>query len=142
MQRGVMSGSVANEEPAGGYRIRSPHDAFLLFGPALSSLPRERVQVAFLGEDGAVIAVETVAEGTAAAADLPIARMLRDAVLRQATGLVVAHNHPSGNAMPSREDVVATRRLIQGAAAIDVTLVDHVVIGRGEARSFRLMGLL
>lgn len=125
-----------------GETLHGPRDAFLLFGSQLSSFPRERVVVAHLTERAAVIDVAVVAEGDAAAAMLPVARILRGAIVRGARMLVLAHNHPSGDATPSVADIHATRRLAAGATAVGIALLDHVVLARDDARSFRLMGLI
>ena len=59
-----------------------------------------------------------------------------------AEGLVIAHNHPSGDPEPSRADIEATRRLADVAAALGIRLHDHLIFAGGECRSFRELGLL
>jgi DNA repair protein RadC len=123
-------------------RVQGPDDAILLFAPLLSSLPCERVAVAFFDAGWRLLAIATVAEGDAAAASLPIVEILRDAVDRRAAGLILAHNHPSGDARPSLADIRVTRRLAAGAATLGIVLLDHVVVAPRDARSFRRMGLM
>ncbi|WP_419826261.1 JAB domain-containing protein [Sphingomonas sp.] len=122
--------------------MRAPADAILLFTPLLSRLDHERVAVAYLSAEARLLGIATVAEGDDAAAALPGVEILREAVDRRATGLILAHNHPSGDARPSLADIRATRRLAAGADALGIVLLDHVVLATDDARSFRLMGLM
>jgi DNA repair protein RadC len=63
-------------------------------------------------------------------------------LILNASALIVAHNHPSGDSKPSREDIEMTRELKAAAKALEVELHDHVVIGHGNHASFRSLGLL
>ncbi|MFN2473660.1 MAG: JAB domain-containing protein [Sphingomicrobium sp.] len=81
-------------------------------------------------------------KGDGTGADLPLRAILIDAAEQDSKGIVLAHNHPSGDPTPSRSDRHATRRLAQVSEAIDLTLVDHLVFGGGECTSFRRLGLL
>jgi DNA repair protein RadC len=68
--------------------------------------------------------------------------ILRRALLGRAAGIIVYHNHPSGDATPSREDREFTRRLASASEAVGVRLLDHIVVGREGCVSFREAGLL
>jgi len=81
-------------------------------------------------------------EGDACSADLPLRAIVRDAALQGSAGILLAHNHPSGDCQPSRADCFATRRLAAAVRAIDCAVVDHLVFGAGECASFRRLGLL
>ena len=73
---------------------------------------------------------------------LPVREIISDAARLGSAGIVLAHNHPSGDASPSAADCRATRRLAQAAEALDLAIVDHLVFAGTECRSFRRMGLL
>jgi DNA repair protein RadC len=122
-------------------RIFSPADAYTLFG-GLSGLDREHLWSVFLDARGAVLAIRRGGPGEVCSAPLPIAALLREAVMREAWGLIVAHNHPAGECAPSLQDIRATRRLADGAQALELRLLDHVLVAGGEWTSFRLLGLL
>lgn len=126
----------------GAVRLHGPDRAILLFAPLLSRRPVERVAVAYLRAGIELLDIATVAEGHDAAAALPAVNILRGAVDRRATGLILAHNHPSGDPRPSLADIRATRRLAAGADALGIALIDHIVLAPTDARSFRLMGLM
>ena len=73
---------------------------------------------------------------------LPIAAIIADAARHRSAGLVLAHNHPSGDSTPSDADCRATRHLASAADALDCTLLDHLVFAGADCTSFRRMGLL
>jgi DNA repair protein RadC len=61
-----------------------------------------------------------------------VAEIFRPAIIENANGIVVVHNHPSGEADPSPEDVALTREIVHAGRLLDVEILDHLVIGRGE----------
>jgi DNA repair protein RadC len=122
-------------------RVVSPADAFALFGE-LAGRAREHLWSAALDPRGGVLAMRRGGPGDACSASLPVGPLLREALACGAWGLIVAHNHPAGEAVPSPQDIRATRRLAEGAGALGLHLLDHVVVARGEWASFRLLGLL
>jgi DNA repair protein RadC len=81
-------------------------------------------------------------QGDAWGADLPVRAIVTDAAVHGSAGIVLAHNHPSGDPRPSDADCRATRRLAVAAEAIDCTILDHLVFGGGDCASFRRLGLL
>lgn len=81
-------------------------------------------------------------EGDDAGAAFPVGDIIRDAAMHRSAGIVLAHNHPSGDARPSQTDCRATRRLATAAEAIDCALLDHLIFAGGECTSFRRLGLL
>lgn len=80
--------------------------------------------------------------GDDSSVDFPLRSIIVDAALHGTSAILLAHNHPSGNAAPSDQDRRATRRLACAAEAIDCTVVDHLVFGGGHCTSFRQLGLL
>ena len=74
--------------------------------------------------------------------DFPLRSIIADAAVHGTAGLVLAHNHPSGDPTPSDGDRRATRRLACAAEALECTVVDHLVFGGGDCTSFRQLGLL
>lgn len=81
--------------------------------------------------------------GEAGHADLPLREILGEAIKLGSAGLVLAHNHPSGDTTPSRADCAVTRRLATAGEAMDLTILDHLIFGQdGNCCSMRRMGLL
>lgn len=102
---------------------------------------RESLWVAHLDKDARCLHLSRH-KGDESGTAFPIRSIIADAVLHGSSGIVLAHNHPSGDASPSEADRMATRRLACAAEALDCTLVDHLVFGGRDCTSFRQIGLL
>ena len=102
---------------------------------------QEHLWVAHVDDDAHCLHL-TRHDGRADDADLPIREIVADAARHGSKGLILAHNHPSGDANPSATDKRITRRLALVGEAMDVAILDHLVLAGGECRSMRQMGLL
>ncbi|MFP5328590.1 MAG: JAB domain-containing protein [Alphaproteobacteria bacterium] len=102
---------------------------------------RESLWVAHL-DDQAYCLHLTRHAGDESGTDFPLRAIVADAALHGSAGIVLAHNHPSGDPTPSEGDKRATRRLACAAEALDCTVVDHLVFGGKDCTSFRQLGLL
>jgi DNA repair protein RadC len=122
--------------------IVTAQDAAELLAPLFADKAGERVAVLHLDAARCLIALD---ERLAAGPDgvgLPMRDIFRAALDHGAVGLVIAHNHPSGDPRPSPADVEATRLLAETAASLGIRLHDHLIFAGGACRSFREMGLL
>ena len=88
-----------------------------------------------------VLCCKEVGEGSVNSAAVPIRRIVEMALGANATSVVIAHNHPSGVAVPSNDDVLTTRRLAMALDAVEITLVDHVVVADDDFVSLRQSGV-
>jgi DNA repair protein RadC len=124
--------------------IATATDAAELFGPlfAESAADRETLAVAHLDADRRVVDLTVLEPSAAGHVDLPVRRVIEDALRLGAQGLVIAHNHPSGDAQPSWDDVESTRELAETAARLGIRLHDHLIFAGGEVCSLRALGLL
>lgn len=120
-----------DERPA----IGSSRDAVLLFS-GLADAHVETVMVLLLDGRYRVMAVEVVAVGGANVARLQPRDVFAPAMRREASAVVVAHSHPSGDATPSREDRAMTLALREAAAVMGIPLLDHLVVARRAWHSF------
>jgi DNA repair protein RadC len=103
----------------------------------------ELLWVAHIDDRARCIHLGRYADGREGAVDLPVRRIIADAARFGSAGVVLAHNHPSGDPTPSAADCQATRTLARAAEAIDLAVVDHLVFAKaGQCRSLRRMGLL
>ena len=89
---------------------------------------RETVYLLCLDAKCKLLGCAMVGEGDVNSANIPIRRMVELALAANATSVVLAHNHPSGIAVPSREDVITTRQLATALGAMDIMLADHIVV--------------
>jgi DNA repair protein RadC len=80
--------------------------------------------------------------GDESGAEFPLRAIIADATEHRSAGIVLAHNHPSGDARPSDLDYRATRRLATAVEALDCTILDHLVFGGAQCTSMRASGLL
>ena len=101
----------------------------------------ERLWVAHVDASARCLHVECY-EGEPESVELPVRDIIADAARLGSAGVVLAHNHPSGDAEPSRADCSSTRRLARASEAIDLTILDHLVFAGEECSSMRRMGLL
>jgi DNA repair protein RadC len=81
-------------------------------------------------------------DGDESGATFPIRAIIADAAAHGSAGIVLAHNHPSGDARPSDSDCRVTRRLATAAQALDCTVLDHLVFAGSECTSLRRLGYL
>ena len=102
---------------------------------------RESLWVAHL-DDRAHCLHLTRHDGDESGTDFPLRSIIADAAIHGSAGIVLAHNHPSGDPTPSEGDRRATRRLACAAEALDCTIVDHIIFGGDRFASFRQLGLL
>lgn len=102
---------------------------------------RESLWIAHLDEQARCLHLSRH-EGDPTGAGFPLRTIITDAAVLGSAGLLLAHNHPSGNPEPSEADRRATRRLVAAAEALDCTVVDHLVFASGACSSFRQLGLL
>jgi DNA repair protein RadC len=102
---------------------------------------RENLWVAHVDEQARCLHV-SCHRGDENGGDFPIRQIIADAANLGSSGIVLAHNHPSGDARPSDSDCRATRRLACAAEALDCTVLDHLVFAGADCISFRQMGLL
>jgi DNA repair protein RadC len=81
-------------------------------------------------------------QGDESGAEFPLRQIIADAAVHGSAGIVLAHNHPSGDPTPSDSDRRATRRLAAAAEALDCAVLDHLVFAGEQCASFRKLGLL
>ena len=108
---------------------------------AESDPARETLWVAHVDNQARCLHV-TSHEGDETGAHFPLRDIIADAAKHGSAGIVLAHNHPSGDARPSESDCRATRRLASAAEALDCAVLDHLVFGGDDCTSFRRLGLL
>jgi len=122
--------------------IEAPEAAGAYLATALATELREVMGGLLLDAKNRLIADEVVFRGGVSSASVQPGPLLRVAVLEGAAGLVLYHNHPSGDPTPSPEDRATTARFVAAGEAVGVPVRDHVVVGRGRWFSFRREGLL
>ncbi len=130
------------EAPAAerGWQVRTPADVADRMVPAMRHLEREELRVLLLNTKNSVLGGTTVYRGNLAGSSVRVGEVFRDAVRHLAAGIVVVHNHPSGDPTPSGEDLRITAELVEAGRMLDIELVDHLVVGDGGWVSLRALG--
>ncbi len=127
--------------PPGGWTIRSPHDVASRLLLEMGHLEREELRVLALNAKNVVQRMSQVYVGNVSASLVRVGELFRDAVRVDASGIVLAHNHPSGDPTPSPDDLHLTAEAIAAGRLLDVDVLDHVVIGRDAWVSLRDRGV-
>jgi len=111
--------------------IHSPQDVYDLVGYTMSLLEQEELWAIHLDTRNQFLSEEVIYRGSANASSVRVGELFKTAVRINATGVILIHNHPSGDPTPSPEDVALTRSAIQAGKMLDVEVLDHVIIGQG-----------
>lgn len=118
--------------------LRSPAEIFAYFEPLAAGLQVEKFWVLCLNRKNRLIKRAEVSSGTATTSLAHPREVFREAIRHGATAVVCVHNHPSGDPTPSSADINVTRQLRDAARAVEIDLLDHVIVGR---RAVDLRGL-
>lgn len=124
------------------FTIRSPKDAASYLMPDMSSLKQEHFVTLFLNVKNQVMHKQTIFIGSLNSSIVHPREIFREAVKRSAASIICAHNHPSGNATPSPEDIEVTKRLQEAGFIIGIELIDHVIIGDHQYVSMKEKGYI
>jgi len=122
--------------------IRDPDAVVRYLAGALGEQPREIFKVLFLNKANQIIDEQDLFHGTIDQASVYPREVVKAALDRHATALILAHNHPSGRLEPSPEDLALTRRLQEACRTVGVSILDHLIIARNRYLSFREQGLM
>ena len=122
--------------------IRGPEDAFELVRNTLEDADREMFTVIYLNTKNEPTAIHTVSVGTLNSSLVHPREVFKAAVMVNAASLILAHNHPSSDVQPSREDIEITRRLVEAGNVLGIQILDHIIVGSGRYRSLKDAGML
>ncbi|RIK08239.1 MAG: hypothetical protein DCC49_09250 [Acidobacteria bacterium] len=120
--------------------ISQPSDVYELLRLEMAELEQEQLRTVNVDVRHQVLSMPLVYQGTVSGTTIRVAEVFRPAIISNASGLVVAHNHPSGDPTPSSNDVALTRQLRAAGKLLDIELLDHIIIGRGRFVSLRERG--
>jgi DNA repair protein RadC len=139
MELGRRAASVQPEEKA---VIRSPQDAAVLVMADMGDLQQEHLRVMLLNSKNHLIAIHEVYKGNVNASTIRTSELFRNAVRENCPAVIVVHNHPSGEPEPSSDDITATEHMIKGGKALDIEVLDHIIIGDHRFVSLKERGII
>jgi len=122
--------------------VHSVEAAGELLLPKFIGLKDEVVYALFLDGKGALLSCKKLFEGSVSSAQVSIRKIVEDAIFQNASAVVLGHNHPGGMAIPSSDDILATREIKKALEMIDVRLVDHMVFADDDFVSLKDSGML
>ena len=128
---------VPEERPT----INSPADAAALVQYEMSALEQEHLRVLLMDTRNHVLDISEIYRGSVNMSQVRVGEVFKAAIRRNATAVIVVHNHPSGDPTPSPDDVAVTRAFVQAGKLVDVDVLDHLIIGRGRFTSMKERGL-
>lgn len=120
--------------------VSSPGEAYALLRE-MELFEQEHMRVILLNIKMHLIGVQELYIGTVNSAQLRVAEVFRPAIQRNATAIILAHNHPSGDPTPSPDDASTTRVVVQAGKLFDIEVHDHIIIGHGRYVSMRERGI-
>lgn len=116
--------------------IKESSDVYNIFLPDLGDLSYEEFWILLLNHANKVVAKVKIASGGVHQTIVDVKLLFKYALDHLATGIILCHNHPSGNLFPSAADKLLTNKIVDGAKFLDIRILDHVIIGRDEYFSF------
>jgi DNA repair protein RadC len=116
--------------------LSSPETVLKFVRVRLSGMTNEAFMVIYMNVKNEVIDYSILHEGTIDNVAVYPRRIIETALSRHASGVILVHNHPSGNPMPSREDKILTREIADAAGTLDIRVLDHIIVGKDGYFSF------
>ncbi|HJZ50130.1 MAG TPA: DNA repair protein RadC [Roseiflexaceae bacterium] len=128
-------------QPDARLQIKSPDIIAQRLMAEMSHLDQEHLRTVLLDTKNRIQTIHTVYIGSLNASMVRVGEVFKEAVRRNSAAILVSHNHPSGDATPSPEDVLVTREIVSAGKMLDIDVLDHLVIGNGRYVSMREKGL-
>ena len=129
------------EEIVGKTIINGPEDVLEYLAFSMANLKEEVFKVIYLNSANVILAAEDLFKGTVDQSAVYPREIIKRAFELNATGLIFVHNHPSGNLKPSQHDLSLNERLVKACRAVDLTPLDHIIVGPTGHISFKEKGL-
>ncbi|MBA2557820.1 MAG: DNA repair protein RadC [Chloroflexi bacterium] len=127
--------------PTGRFSVRAPRDLADRLMLQMGRLEREELRVVLLNAKNVVLRMSVVYQGNVSTALVRVGELFRDAVRHHAAGLIIVHNHPSGDPAPSPDDLHLTAEAVAAGRLLDVPVLDHLIIGHDAYVSLRDRGI-
>ena len=115
-------------EPEKKVTIRSSKDSYQLFYPIMCDLPHEELWIALTNRQGKVIEKVKISQGGISGTNADLRIIMKAAINSACSGIILCHNHPSGNLQPSAEDDALTSRLGKAVQLMEIKLLDHIIV--------------
>ncbi len=124
------------------HQIKSSNDVYVLMHPTLTDLPHEEFWIILLNRANKVISTQKISQGGIAGTVIDSRLIMKAALEQLASSIILCHNHPSGNKLPSQQDRTITNKLKEAGKLMDLPVLDHLIITESGYYSFADEGLL
>jgi len=122
--------------------IRKSADSYYAFLPFMEGLPHETFYVMLINKGNRLIAIQKISEGGISGTVVDPKVVFKLALDHHATGLILAHNHPSGNTKPSEQDIRITQKIKDAGALLEINVLDHLILADNAFFSFSDEGMI
>jgi DNA repair protein RadC len=130
------------EKMIGSNPLSAPEEVVNFSKVYLAEKSDENLMAVFVNSKNKVVGYEIISEGTVDAAVVYPRKIIRKTLDNNANGIILVHNHPSGDPAPSSDDISLTKAVKNAAASMDIRLLDHIIIGKNGYLSFLEKGML
>ena len=129
-------------QPAEKKKVLASEDVFEVLHSKMADLPHEEFWMLLLNRANKIIGQVKLTQGGTGQTVVEIPLVLKTAIDKLAAGIIVGHNHPSGNIEPSQQDIKITQKLSEACKIVDISFLDHLIIGHKNYYSFADNGML
>jgi DNA repair protein RadC len=130
------------EEAVERKKIQSSNDVYEIFGPLLGDLPYEEFWILLLNRSNCIIERMKISQGGISGTVTDVRIILKNALDKMASSIILCHNHPSGNLKPSESDISITQKLKEAGKLIDINIPDHLIVTNNGYYSFTDEGII
>lgn len=123
-------------------KITSSMDAALILQQQIGDLPTEEFWVIYLNQGNKIIKTEQISRGGITQTSVDLRIIFKRGIEQMATAMILAHNHPSGNLVPSEADKNLTKKIIEASKILDIQILDHIIVTQKDYFSFADDGLI
>jgi DNA repair protein RadC len=123
-------------------QITSSRDIYDIFHPVLADLPNEEFWIILLNRSNKLIERQKISQGGISGTVTDVRIILKTALEKLASSIILCHNHPSGNPKPSESDISITNKIKESGKLMDINLIDHIIVTDGKYYSFADEGMI
>jgi DNA repair protein RadC len=123
-------------------QITSSRDIYDIFHPVLADLPNEEFWIILLNRSNKLIERQKISQGGISGTVTDVRIILKTALEKLASAIILCHNHPSGNIKPSESDISITNKIKESGKLMDINLIDHIIVTDGKYYSFADEGMI
>ncbi|HKL09103.1 MAG TPA: DNA repair protein RadC [Bacteroidales bacterium] len=117
-------------------KITQSNDVFEFFQPLVGDLPHEEFWILLLNRSNRMIENKKISQGGVSGTVIDVKIILKYAIENLASSIILCHNHPSGNKIPSQADNAITKKLVDAGSLLDIKILDHIIIADTEFYSY------